>query len=298
MKQNRIGLLLAAALSVLFFFPAGLRAWDEPPKTLKEKSDEIAEREKIASAGVKRKIAYKCEVAEGKITERKILVVTEDFDRKGRTSAIETYYGFSLKNRIEFSYDASGNMTGGTQLSPKNQVQEKASFAFDAEGRLVYGEYLDASGAVKESFRYTRSEDNKSITSARYKGKTVLASRALFSYPASLDRTDCRLIERTTDQGALALTTELYYRADGKLAEQILLATGGKELHRFSYEYDRDGNNIRITKTVPDGVTEWTEKFIYYKKGICVERQKYNSKNELESALKFEYEYFQGDDKK
>lgn len=298
MKHGGIILLLVAAVAVALAFPSGLRAWDESPKTLKEKADRDAERERIASAGVKRKIAYKCEVAAGKATERRIMVVTEDYDRKGRTTAIETYYGFSLKNRIEFSYDASGNMAGGTQLSPKNEVEEKASFVYDGQGRMLSAEYLDATGAVKESFTYKRSEDNRSIFAVRFKGRTVLVSRALFSYTADLDRSDCRLIERTTDQGTLALTTELYYRADGKLSDQIVLGTGMKELYRFSYEYDKGGNNTRITKTGPDGAAEWTEKFIYYKKGICLERQKYNSKNELESVMKFEYEYFQGDEKK
>jgi RHS repeat-associated protein len=205
-----------------------------------------------------------------------------DYDQHGRRTAIEDTAG----NRTEFTYDATGALTGATQSDRAGNPSASVDSTYDAYGRL---ERLARGNGVTTSYSYTsvgeveieRTDRGGDLVSERryeYDSRSHLIGRAdlvhergstaesttTFVYDALGRLTGSVRSAEQDRRGRKHIRTDYELTASGDIASESV-TTGDPsaptaQVHETrAFAYDPLGELLAVTTTHPDGTISTAE---------------------------------------
>jgi quercetin dioxygenase-like cupin family protein len=129
----------SACAAVLLFATVMLQAHEEPAKTLKEKAEAAAYRQKIEKAGIRRIVTFEREIIEGKETGKKTKMMAQEFDKTGSILSLETYKDGGADARVEYIYDRGLNNSEQKTFKPTGKLLEERALSADGKVTSIIG---------------------------------------------------------------------------------------------------------------------------------------------------------------
>jgi hypothetical protein len=273
------------------FFIA-VKAHEEPSKTLKEKKDKEQKKAQIVKSKIKTATVWKFVFEKDTETKIKNRAFVMGYDKQGNLSFIEAYKNDSLNERDEYTYSASGEMLSETDLLKGTEVIEKNNFIYDKENLLTSGICKNKNDSIIGRFSIIRNKDKKSLEYFNYSANDSLDYKLVYEYPDSFDRQEYTEAKKTDNEGKLIIRVTKDYNSDGLPIKKVIFDNNDKLSYYFIYEYDKAGNNVRITKNLADGTIEWEDHYFYDKNGNCTELKSYDKNKTMKAHLLYEFEHY------
>jgi hypothetical protein len=283
MKRIFIALLALLYTSVCL-------AHEEPAKSLKEKSDKENESQKIKLSGIKTATVWKTTYENNKTVKTKVFIMR--YNKDGRMTAIEAYKNDSLRESTIYTFDKAGNMLTDTDIDANGNVTEINTFTFDMPGRVVFGEAKDDKGKQDGYFKVIHSADGKTIEFHKFYTGDSLEYKLVYTYKNSYDKEDYIKAVKYSADNSVILKVEKKLNKDGNAEEKIVYDKDAKETYRFIYEFDENGNQVKMTKKRADGKIEWSDVNSFDKNGNTNGMKSYDAQNVLKFELIYDFEYY------
>lgn len=291
--MSRKMLILMLILSVLTL---AVYSHEEPARTLFEKKEKEKAAKKWKDTGVMKSIAWKYTVENGKESEKAVKILTQSYDRNGRLTGLESFKNDTLKLIVRYDFDELGNMLTDIDYTPEGSMKEKNLFVYDEEGRAISGKSFDANNQLTGYFIINKSADKKTVEFLKYKPDDSLEYKILYSYTTDYDLTDYSEAKKLGAKGELLLRVEKKFNEAGFTIEKAVYGGDSSLSYTFFYEPDEQGNNLKITKQLPDGIIEWFDLYLYNLNNQCGEVNSYDANGNLSSTLKYTFEYYNNQD--
>jgi hypothetical protein len=267
-------------------------AHEEPAKTLHEKKEKEIKSQKFKNAGIKKSVAWKYSVNDGKIAENGLKTLVQEYDTHGNLSAIEAYKNDTLNLRVEYTFDLTGNIITDTDYSPEGKMLEKNIYQFDDQGRVISGKFFNDEEQMVDYFVMNKTDDRKTITFEKFKSDGIPDYRIIYTYDSDYDHSDYIAAKKVDANYELILRVEKKYNGAGLAIEKAVYGKDSTLSYTFFYEYDETGNILKITKQLPDGMIEWYDLYMYDLNGLAGEISSFDGSGNLTSTTKYTYEYF------
>ena len=268
-------------------------AHEEPSKTLREKKDKEHKKQQIVNSKIKETTVWKCVFEKDAKTKIKNKAFVMGYDKQGNLSFIEAYRNDSLQERDEYTYSSSGVMLSETDLSKGIKIIEKNLFSFDNEGHLISGSSKNENDTITGYFNINHSNDKKCIEFINYKAGDSLDYKLVYKYPGNFDKYDYTEAIKYDNKDKLIIRVTKDYNSDGLPIQKVIFDQNDKLSYFFIYEYDKAGNNIKITKNLADGTIEWEDHYLYDRNGNCTELKSYDKNKTMKAHLLYEFELYQ-----
>lgn len=266
-----------------------LLAHQEPPKTLKEKDNYEIAKSRIVNSEIKKITTWNYEIVDGNLTQKKEMISVQEYDLSGNIISIEEYKNDSLQRIVRYTYDDFDNLIYDIDYSPDNVILEKNIFQYDSEGRVISGQSYEKD-VLTSNFKFIQAYDKKSITFVKLTNNDSIDYIIIYSYSDDYDLSDYLDASKYDTQNNLQLRAENKFNSLGQRSEKILRDTDLKELYRFLYEYDENGNWTKITKKNSDGVVDSYTTYSYDENGNVTEMKDYDSNDKLKRFIEYEFE--------
>jgi hypothetical protein len=279
-------------LFLLLFFSVIVSAHEEPAKTLSEKKAKEAAKKKISSSGIKKAVMWKYSVTDNKVSEKGTKAIVQEYDKAGNMTAIEAWKNDSLSERVEYSFNTSGDMLTDIDFSADHKMLEKNEYTFDNEGCVISGKSYDESKMLSGYFKIVKSYDKKIVTFLSYKFNDSLDHKFEYKYLSDYDKSDYTEAIKYDSAGTLLLKVIKTYNAEGLAIEKAIFDSDLSLSYTFYYEYDSSRNTTKITKKRTDGTIEWKDVYTIDNNGNCTELNSYDADGKLKSLIRFAYEKY------
>lgn len=280
-------------LAFLFAFSLIISAHEEPSKTMFEKMQKEKNMKRISNSKIKKATTWKYEVIDGKITDTKSIAIVQEYNKAGALTAIEAYKNDSPELRVEYSLDDKSNILTDTDFSPEGKILEKNVYKYDDEGRLMSGIWFDENNMQQEGFVIEKSSDKKTIFFIKYKSGDSIDYKLEYKYGDDYDRSDYLEANKYDRDKNILMHVEKKYNQYGLAVEKSIFGSDMGLMYSFFYEYDNNGNVVKMSKKLADGTIEWQDEYINDKSGNCLEINSFDAAGLLQSNIKYVYEYFE-----
>lgn len=279
-------------LVVLVLLPAIIIAHEEPSKTLYEKKAKEKAALKISNARIHETTAWKYSLVDGRIQEEGSKILEQQYDREGKLVGLESYKNDTLKLIVRYDFDEFGNMLSDIDFSPDDKMIEKNLFLYDSEGRVISGKSYDSDDQMTSYFKIIRSTDKKTIEFIKYTSSDSLDYKITYFYASDYDMSDYIEAKKTGPDNEMQLLVKKKHNDAGLVTEKAVYGAAGSLSYTFYYEYDEAGNTMKITKQLPEGRPDWFDIYLNDLNGNCNEVNSYDSAGNLDSKIKYTFEYF------
>jgi hypothetical protein len=290
MKLMKIKMLIV--MLILSVLTLSTYSHEEPAKTLFEKKEKEKTAKKWRETSVMKTIAWKYTIENGMEAETGVKILVQSFDREGRLAGLESYKNDSLKLIVKYDFDEPGNMITDIDYSPEGIMQEKNLFVYDHEGRVISGKSFDNENQLLGYFVINKSDDKKSIEFVKYKTNDSLEYKIVYGYTEDYDLSDYTEAKKLGPENELLLRVEKKYNEAGFTIEKAVYGSDSKPNYTFFYEPDEQGNNLKITKQLPDERIEWFDLYFYNLNNQCLEVNSFDANGNLSSGMKYTFEYY------
>ena len=279
-------------LTVILFYNVNVNAHEEPSKTIKEKKDKEIKKKQIVASNIKKATVWKYSFENGAETSLKTKIFLMGYDKQGNLDYIEAYKNDSLQERAEYTYSASGDMLTDIDFSRELKIIEKSIFSYDKEGRVISGVTKNGNDSVTGHFTINHGNGKKSLEFLKYRSDEIIDYKLVYNYPENFDKSDYIEAKKNDNTGKLIIKVTKEYNSAGLPVKKAIFDKSEKLSYSFIYEYDKAGNNIKITKNLADGTIEWEDHYLYDKNGNCTELKSYDKNKAIKTHLIYEFEFY------
>lgn len=280
-------------LIIFVLLSAAIFAHEEPAKTLLEKKTKEKAAKKISSSLIKETTAWKYTVVSDRTPEEGSKILVQQYDREGKLIGIESYKNDTLKLIVRYEFDEFDNMLSDIDFSADDKMIEKNLFLYDSAGRVISGKSYDSDDKMTSFFKIFKSTDKKTIEFIKYASSGSLEYKITYSYPSDYDLSDYIEAKKTGSENELQLHVKKRYNDAGLVTEKAVYGDDGSLSYSFYYEYDEAGNTMKITKQLPEGISDWYDIYLYDLNGNCNEVNGFDSAGNMDSKIKYTFEYFE-----
>lgn len=201
------------------------------------------------------------------------------------TEKFGDYYR-SPKAKYVHVFDSTGKQTESTELTIKDALVDKIEYAYDAKGNLVSTICSDADGKVQWKILASYDAKGNKTEEAEYNAGDVLSNKSIWKITAGKTSEESyysadgvllgKTITKFDDQGK---TTEVnQYTPDGKLDEKRV------------YAYNEAGKTSEVTYYDENGLQTKKVVFRFDTSFVVTEEQTYNAGNKLVQRIIYKYD--------
>ncbi|HNZ42992.1 MAG TPA: hypothetical protein PLI16_02005 [Bacteroidales bacterium] len=279
-------------LALILCSPIQIKAHEEPAKTLKEKNQKEAERKKIKDSKIKSLVLYTIIYNDKQQIEKKEKTFVMKYNEHGNFISVEAYKNDSLNLTVSYEYDGNDNIISDIDYSPQGLPLEKNLYTFDMQGRVVSGKSFIKEDSLEGRFVIEKSNNKKKLDFIKYKADNSTDYKITYAYDDDFDKTDYTEAVKYNSDGTINIKVTKKYNDNFRQTEKAVYDGSGNKLYFFTYEYDKSGNNVKISKSKPDGTIDWSDNYSFDKHGNCTGMKSFDSKNMPVTELIYDYEYF------
>ncbi len=288
--MSRLPVILIALLLLL----CSLRAHEEPPKTLKEKSGKDRARAEILEKNITSYTVWKHKIKDNKpVTDSKEKYYSVFYDSRGNITEI-TEYGSdgAVKGQTVFGYDLQDNMVTDTDYGPDAALNDMIKYKYDEMGRVTEQTNYLAGGNVDSRFTYTIDNEIKSLVFCKYNPMDSIEYRIVYSYDGEVDHGNNILALKLDPAGNLVLKIENEYNTDNHRTRKKIYDENGDLSYYFEYGYHPGSDEFQyIKKMSPDGTLITVTEYPVNEKELISSAKTTDSMGNVLSYISYEYFY-------
>ncbi|HTY36212.1 MAG TPA: hypothetical protein VMH23_03825 [Bacteroidota bacterium] len=283
--------ILFVGLVVLQLYAPEVRAHEEPCRTLKEKADKQKIKDRIVRADAKVLTTWKKTMMSDGQWSKESRTIRQEYDIRGNLIRIAAFRSDTLSEQAAYTYDDDGDLLTDTDLSPTGELLQSERYVYDSKGRVLSGSAYDGSRRFVSSFVYDYSADKRSVTFKKFKANNRFDYSIEFDYSKDYDISDYIGAVKKDSAGVPVQRVAIHFDAKGRVAKKDVMQDGSHLSFTYEYQYGLDDVVSEVTKILPDGTKELTNRYAINKNGLHTEMKSFDKEGKLVSVTRYAYEH-------
>jgi hypothetical protein len=217
-------------------------------------------------------------------------VMYNEFDSTGKCIHWIRYWpdGTKMEENNKYAFDEKGHITGITSLGMDGHVDTRSENIFDVKGNEIESDKFDTGGALMTTWKHIYDNKDREIEQTIIKGSDPIPLRKVYIYDDVKNTIETDFFRQDT----MTYKYITLYNKENNPVEENQFTPGGEHTRQIYYSYDSTGHQTEIKTCMGDGKPVSVTKFKYDKFGNILEETRYNSQNEPQTLVKYNYEFY------
>lgn len=264
----------------------------EPPKTLREKQEAVAQQLKIKKSGMKNCRMFKVEISDGMPGHGETPVATWFYDGQGRDSILHLFDAEGkLQSIVSQTYNPAGSLVIDADTDPHGKLLELNMLTYSEDGLIrKVTSYDSTSFRITATMIYEEKPGKQSVMATKRNPDGSLVYTIQYRYSPDLE--SGRNVETTqlNADGTLKIRTENLFDDAGMRTEKRVYNSDNQLDFTYFYTYTPSGDFAAIRKVMADGSISRVDSYGYYGNGLVSELQVKDGDGKLLAYRKYFYE--------
>jgi hypothetical protein len=281
--------LAAGALYLILVGAMPVSGHDEPPKTVREKTDADTARLKKGFLGVKLQDIRLVKVGATSKALDSSLWIRNRYDTRGNLVE-QNVYDSAADTRSVSVFD--DNNTWLEELTfGADSLEDRTVFIYNADGLISRVVSYNNGGDITGRLDYRYSDKSQTISAEKHGHLDSLEYTIVYTYEPGSDFTQLVEAVQTNADGTLRVKVQNHFERDRR-ARKSVFASDGKLSHVFSYTYTSGGDFHEIVKTMADGQVTLRQLYEYTQEGLVAGISETDGSGAPIRTLRYTYELF------
>ncbi len=278
-------------LALILCSPIQIKAHEEPAKTLKEKKEAEAKRNKILKNKITRITIWENHIEKGAVTENKQKYAELNYDKDGLNTSILIYkLNDTLEEKTIKTYDHNKNMIFDCDFEGISTVSEKSVFQYSETGLIEKVFNIDTNGLISSYAEYNYKAKERLIVFTNYISSGQISYTYNYFYNTDILNGNCIEIEHRDSIGKLVMRVANIFDKNGVRTEKAIYNAENKLDYKFTYTYTEDKNFSIITKINAAGEIMKTDVYSYNNAGNLISVVSKDKSGTITDAMSYTYE--------
>jgi len=217
-------------------------------------------------------------------------IMYNEYDSTGKCIHWIRYWpdGAKIEETNQYAFDNKGRIASIVSKGMNGNIDTRIEYTYDFNGNEAESDKYNAGGSLMTTWTHKYDKKGRETEQTITKGSDPLPMRKIYIYDDSKNIIETDFYRQDT----LTYKYVTQYDQKDNPVEENQFSRDGEHTRRILYLYDSAGNQIESRTSFGNGNLISVIKCRYDNFGNPLEETQYNAKEEPESIVKYNYEYF------